>query len=138
MCLQCDTEAVKICDVFGGWSLWKSTVNHKHWAKDSYGLLTMNDPDFVWAGEIIPDPYAGLTDEECDQKDKEDPIGMLAKSERFIKAFEAFRNCIIMDGNWMVHSYKLINAAKEAGYDADGYDFHSWFINFLSKKVTFQ
>lgn len=138
MCLQCDTAAVQICEVFGGWYLFKATINHEDWAKDSYGLVTQNDPDFVWAGEIVHDPYAGLTDDESDQKDKEDPIGMKEKFNSFIKAVEAFRNCDVLDNNWMIHGYKLINAAKEAGYDADGYNFHSWFINFLSKKITFQ
>ena len=97
MCLQCNTVAVKICEVFGGWHLFKATVDHEDWAKDSYGLLTQNDPDFVWEGEIVPDPYAGLTDEECDQKEKEDPIGMQEKDVRFIKAVEAFRDCNCMN-----------------------------------------
>lgn len=138
MCLACDAEAVKICEVFGKWLLYKSTVDHEDWAKDSYGLLIVNDPEFVWKGEIVPDPYAGLIDEECDQKDKEDPIGMKEKSKRFDDAVIAFRDCISMDSHWMKHSYNLINSAKEAGYDPDNYNFERWFINFLSKKIVFQ
>lgn len=139
MCLQCTTEAVKICDVFGKWSLWKATVDDTDWAKDSYGLLTVDDPDFVWSGEIVPDPYAGLTDEESDQKEKEDPIGMQEKDARFSKAVEAFRDCNSMNQNWMMYSYHLINAAKEAGYDPENdFNFAAWFINFLAKKITFQ
>ena len=133
MCAQCNTEAVHICDVFGEWALYKATKTDEDWEEGAYGLLTVNDPDFMWKGILVPDPFVGLTDKEINNANEQ----MIHQHNDHMDCVKDFQGCILNKTNWMNSLYNLIDSAKEAGYDPATKRFESWFIGYLGKKITF-
>ncbi len=131
--MQCNTEAVHICDVFGEWALYKATKTDGDWEAGAYGLITSNDPDFIWKGNLVPDPFVCMTDNEIKFADEQ----MIHQHNDHIDCVKEFQNCIISKSNWMNTSYDLIACAKEVGYDPATKRFASWFIGYLGKKITF-
>lgn len=72
MCLQCVTEAEIFandpddCEVLPGYALVRATKNAPEWAKGEWGLVRCNDPDLIWAGEILEAPDGWGDDDKLD------------------------------------------------------------------------
>jgi hypothetical protein len=123
MCEQCLAETKTFGEVIPHWWLVQATKEGWQMKPGDYGLVYMNDPDFIWPKELVPitDPTFGLSDEEEEAMD----AGANGKWNEFIERVDK------IDGNFWCEpatGYSLVNAAKEAGYDEEkhGYRLLSW------------
>jgi hypothetical protein len=126
--MQCLAEAVVIKkDALPGYTLVQAQVDADGWPKGFYGLVESNDPVFVFAGPLIADPMAGMSDEEIDAL-PDMPAGYAA----FMKAAEEMGTHLKLEA---LVGYRLVKTCMdELGYapDTDG-AFHFWLLNYLAR-----
>lgn len=133
MCLQCVTEAKFHGDPLPGWALYRATKDSPTWHIGDWGLLRCNDPDFVWAGEFVADPYAGMSDDEIEAASED----VAKEFERHIDAAVAFENATTY-GNHPYVSYLLVDAAMKAGYApaTHGTRFAAWLVDHVARHLA--
>lgn len=133
MCLQCTTEAVIVYrEILPEWVLMRATKDTDKWKAGEYGLVYMNDPDFIWSGEPIEDQTADMTDDEINVLTDDDSRWISSNNHfDFVDSIEGKFVCDPMKG------YRLIRACMAAGYDPHdhGYRVVSWLVNHIAKKL---
>lgn len=102
--MQCLTEAKMYGEVIPGWYLVKATKTSPwgHWPAGYWGLVRMNDPDFVWE----PDPL---------EEDPEAPVDENGLSE-FYRRHNDFEEALHSHPNV---GYTLIKDAMKVGYNPE-------------------
>jgi hypothetical protein len=113
----------------------KSTVNHPDWPKGWYGLVRWNDPDYIWEGKPVIDPFEDLTDKQ---------INALSDKSRIVKKNRYFFSLVEKIEPQFEASpelgYTLYSACKKAGYDEKkhGYRLIPWLVHHMAKKMKKQ
>ena len=129
MCEQCpplaDTQSYG--EVLEGWRLIRARKQGHLLKPDDWGLVQMNDPDFVWTVTPEVDPQSGLTDEQinaCSKEEHDQWWAWMEKADEFEIALESDP----MTG------YELILAAMKKGYNPDVYGrFAYWLFDHLGQ-----
>jgi hypothetical protein len=109
-----------------GYNLVRATVDADGWPAGYYALIEVNDPVFVFAGPIIADPTAGMSDEAINALDE-----MPAGYDAFMKAGEEMSTHLKLDARV---GYRLVKTCvDELGYspETDGV-FHFWLLQYLA------
>jgi hypothetical protein len=113
-----------------GWILIQARRDGYLMQKDQYGLLTCNDPDFIFDGTPKQDPTRDMSDEELNN-DKTGVMGLfndwVNQVIRLEKSLVNVRSpdCII----------SLYRAAKKGGYKKKHGRFGMWLMNKLAKHI---
>jgi len=127
MCMQCLAESTLIKkDALPGYNLARATVDADGWPAGYYALIESNDPVFVFAGPLIADPTAGMSDEAIDALED-----MPAGYDAFMKAAAEMGTHLKLDA---LVAYRLVHTCiDELGYapETDG-AFHFWLLNYLA------
>jgi hypothetical protein len=66
MCLQCNSLPVHIGEPFPEWALARARAHDEDCPIGWWGLLRINDPDFVWELTPTPSPTWGLSEDQTD------------------------------------------------------------------------
>jgi hypothetical protein len=123
MCEQCMAETKCYGEVMPHWWLVQATKEGWMMKPGDFGLVYINDPDFVWSPDFMPmiDPTFDLTDEQQDVMTEEQNKEWDVFYDR-VTEIEKHFDCEPTTG------YNLVSAAKEAGYDEDkhGWRFLAW------------
>lgn len=127
MCLQCLTKARSVKkNVIPGYTLMRSTVDHKDWHAGDYGLVVCNDPDFVFKGKPTPDPSRGKNldkDKKAFERWKKWSSQVEAVMENFLCPPE--------------RGYRLYKACLKTGYrpHRDGYNMLYWLWDYMGRQL---
>lgn len=130
MCLQCTAEAELVkSDVLPGYSLYRATKNTSRWPRGWFGLVSSNDPAFVFKGPLLNDPCAGLTEDDLDAM-PEYPEGY---DEFCTVANELSR--VKIDN--LIDAHRFVEACRAAGFDpaVHGTQLGYWLLPILAEKV---
>lgn len=124
MCLQCAVNAVSYGEVLPGWYLARATNDRapEEWPKDHWGLIRINDPDFVWESTPTVDPYHGMTDNEINSAAAAD---ISCRDDKYHADVNMFEEALVCDPET---GYKLVEAAKAAGWDSWRHGRFAWWL----------
>ena len=134
MCLQCLTKAVTVKkDILPGYILKKARLdyvgqgNSPSWLKGQFGLIKMNNPDFVWTNPGV-NPIDGLTDRQINS----------IEESKWKRAVEWMKKVEIIEKNFKdepMICYEFIRACKKAGYRPARHGLNAvmWFVNHCAK-----
>lgn len=110
MCLQCTVNAKALVrNIIPGYSLMISMKDNAEWPKGWYGLVSCNDPDFVWEQKPLVDPWVGLTDEQIDACSKKQQREWLKFAQTADKIAKAMR--VHPEVGW-----RFVEACRKAGF----------------------
>ncbi|HEX2697081.1 MAG TPA: hypothetical protein VHM28_05185 [Anaerolineales bacterium] len=110
-----------------------ATKDADGWLKGQYGLVRINDPDFVWSGELMLNPWFQLSDAEIDS---------LPPGDRRISDFDRYVDMIDeIEPSFEVgpmYGYWLVSACIEDGYDSKlhGKRVVFWLIHHIAEKLS--
>lgn len=127
MCEQCCADTETIGDVLPGISLVRARKQGSKMKPGDWGLVEGNDPFFIWSGEIVPDPFENLTDDEINACTDEQE----AEFDRWGDAYEPFR---FMECDPRI-GYEMISEAIELGYDPKEGSVNYWLWCRMAKLV---
>ncbi len=132
MCEQCVTNAETVLDeAIPGYTLMRARVGSPAWPEGWYGLVQQNDPDFVFPGPLLKDPFAGLSDDEINASDET----LVEASGVFSAAAQGLQDSL--SSLPALSGYELITACIQVGYDIkrDGTQTGYWLMHHLSDSV---
>lgn len=66
MCLQCNSLPVYFGEPLPGWTLVRARAHDEDWPIGWWGLLRINDPDFVWEMTPVATPTFGMSEKQED------------------------------------------------------------------------
>lgn len=110
-----------------GWCLIQATKDGHIMKVGDWGLLQINNPDFVWEVEPISDPTFDMDDdaEEAALKDPE----IKKKSDLYFERLILFQDALF---GCAISGWRLVNAAITTGYDKNELgSFASWLFHQL-------
>ncbi|WP_157657656.1 hypothetical protein [Burkholderia ubonensis] len=129
MCLQCLTDAITIKEnVLPGFTLMLSQKDAEGWPKGAYGLVELNDPTVVFAGPLLKDPTAGMSDNELNalRAEPED-------NDEFFRAADELGTHLILDA---VIGHRLVQACVACGFSTqDSGHLRYWLMHHLATQV---
>jgi hypothetical protein len=105
--------------------------NGEGWERGEYGFVFMNGPFVTWKGLPIVDPYDGLSDDEIDMIQNDDPI--LKLNQHYLDVNSDIEDYFYMRPNV---AYWFIQSCIKDGYkpEEDG-SVVFWVMNILAKKL---
>jgi hypothetical protein len=112
-----------------GWHLMRARKSGSGILAGQWGLVRVNDPDFVWHDTPTPDPFDGLTDEQINDASEE-----LKEADRdFGNGAVAFGSTLKVDPEV---GYDLVVAAEAVGFDReeDG-SISFWLFDYLGRWI---
>ena len=139
MCLQCLTKSkVIVKEILPGYCLQKATVGHAEWPKGYYGLVRINDPDFIWKGEPLEDPLYNMPDSEVDALPNKSLL--LKKNREYFDRVEQIEKHLVTSMGErldIMAMYALVKACKKIGYKekVHGYRVVAWLSHHMALKI---
>lgn len=118
MCEQCVTNSVSITTPLDkeGWVLIQATKDGHFMKKGQYGLVRMNDPDFVWTEKPYKEP------------NENDPA-----LDAWFEAVDRFTNEF---ASGPLESYEIVKACIRLGYKKKIHgSFSHWLFDFLGQSI---
>lgn len=123
MCEQCSAATKTYGEVVPHWWLIQATKDGNMMKTNDFGLVWINDPDYVWPGDLVPskDPAYEFTDEQFDNMTTEEGD----KWEDWLENVEKLEKHFKSDPGT---GFDLVTACNDAGYDPEkhGYRLMSW------------
>lgn len=119
MCEQCLAKTMLWKNVLPGWHLVRATQEGSYMQEGDWGLVICNNPSFVFRTRPIKDPFAGMTNEEINNINRDKFSSELSLFESKVNAFaqELFES---QDPIYASNNYiRLYEAMKKAGYDME-------------------
>ncbi len=126
MCMQCIVNPLYWYDVLPGWTLIRARrKDDGEMNVGDWGLVTINDPDFIWKSTPKMDPKFEMTEEEEDKFWDQNPDYDSMLPDDFLDAF---------DNSSVMTSWELVDAAIKAGYNQEkhGCDVKNWLFHYLA------
>jgi hypothetical protein len=133
MCLQCTAEArILLEHAIPGYALMVATKDTEEWHTGQYGLVHINDPDFIWTGDPLIDPTEEVSDEEWDALSNDDPRRFAF--DRLVDLVESMKPCFKTDP---MTGFSFIQACMQDGYTPalHGRVVLYWFIDHIARKL---
>ena len=133
MCMQCVTRSVLYGEIFPDWYLVRATQGDlmgpnktSVWNKGEFGLVQVNDPDYIFGTIPMKDPFYDWTDEQINSASPE----FCALSDCFMDSAIELEESLQSNPET---GWRLINAAIQVGYNPkeDG-RFSFWFLHYLA------
>ena len=115
MCEQCSAKTYSFGEVLPGWSLVRATRDGLWMKADDWGLVRMNDPDFVWSTVLVPAPHEA-NDAHLDVLMKDPTVK--AQDDDFMAAYLNFDEAM-RKGCYPTTGWELVHACRESGYDKE-------------------
>lgn len=144
MCEQCvaKTEMYLTTDstppIAGAYWLVRATVDGSEMKKDDWGLVTCNDPDFVFTTTPWPNPFFHTSDEEVDMVEELDPVfgKLLDKWDEDVEKFAKEMSKHTRD-YWALNSFGelTINCLK-AGMPQDTRRVANWLFQHIGEQLV--
>jgi hypothetical protein len=129
MCEQCLVKPLVWRNVLDGWSLIQATVDGSYMKAGQWGLVEINDPTFVWDFRPIPDPTAGMSEDE----EEEFYETQTEAVERLIAHEREFRDVLLCSP---VTGWSLINACISSGFSPREHGLvDHWLLNHLGHHI---
>ena len=137
MCQQCLSLPVYFGEPLPGWTLARARAHDEDWPIGWWGLLRINDPDFIWELTPTPSPTWGMSDDEEEKYWERAEWGGVPQSDADRvnwydwPAGEAFREAFASARPET--GYALIAAAITVGFPYDEMSFAPWLLDYLGQ-----
>jgi hypothetical protein len=125
--------------VFSEYYLVRATVDGSEMKKDDWGLVQINDPDFIFSTTPWPNPFFHLTVEEHDNLSEDEGKILDAWFDDVDKFAGELVDSTRHVGNkqWRFEALvKLGMAAHKVGYVAEGHRLPEWMFQYLGELLT--
>ena len=124
MCEQCSAKTKTYGLLLPGWTLIQATQDGNKMKKDDYGLVRMDDPDFIFPGNLTPrkDKWRHLEPEDMTQEQSDEDDLFIDYTYELSKYLQGD----IYAGYW------LLKSSYEIGYDEEK---NGYFTGWLSNKM---
>lgn len=106
--------------------------------KGAWGLVTCNDPDFIFHVTPVPCPYWGMTDEQLDQLPDHESDALTAwetNTETF--GHELLSSTLTLCySHYFSEIYKLMERCKACGWNPEEATLEKWLFHYLGTFLT--
>lgn len=129
MCEQCCASTICIGELVPGWFLVLATKDGAVMKAGNYGLLRINDPDFIFTVKPVKDKFYHLSDEEINHLPLVDFLSNTRKlGEVHYSIYDSLK-CSPEIG------YKLYCSCIKTGYKEDDDTLEYWLINKMGQMI---
>jgi len=138
MCEQCQARAVtyvgpKKKNVLPNYFLVRATKNGSKMKEGDWGLVRINDPDYIWSITPLLDPDDGLSDEEIISPFKDNNYKEDSNYKEFYKAVSNIEKSL--NSGSFDKAIQLGEAMKKSGYNPHKHGYRSafWLCDHIAK-----
>jgi len=140
MCTQCVVDAqfylikpdgslAEHDELLPGWALFQAKKPGGEMNAGDWGLVRVNDPEFVWRVDPVVDPLEGFSEDEQESMFEDPEIA--ASIDTFVNTQDAFAAELMESVELITSAHALIESANKVGYTTESGSFEWWLCHRL-------
>jgi hypothetical protein len=133
MCLQCNCDAISYGEVLPGWALMRARKDDygdsPEWKTGEWGLVRINDPDYIWSGDLLKNPMLDWTDDQIDSCEDD---AVIAAENKFVDCWLNLHDNLVGNAEC---GYELCLAAISVGWNKETTRLPEWLMDRMANWV---